>query len=193
MCSRRRPRQPPSRHSGCVRVRAELFTLSARDARALTALAARHAHALATRGDDELAAVCFTANHGRAHFAFRATLRVRSMAELVGGLQALAGDRTHACLRTAHAARRDPPRVACSSPGRARSTPAWCVACTRPPAFRDALDRCAAGLAPHLERLLELLFPADGEVSKLDETGNTNPCSSAVEYALALASGVPGA
>lgn len=168
-------------------VRAELFTLSARDARALTALAARHAHALATRGDDELAAVCFTANHGRAHFAFRATLRVRSMAELVDGLQALAGDRTHACLRTAHAARRDPPRVALLFTGQGAQYAGMVRGLyTAAPAFRDALDRCAAGLAPHLERpLLELLFPADGEVSKLDETGNTQPVLFAVEYALA--------
>ena len=168
-------------------VRAELFTLSARDARALTALAARHAHALATRGDDELAAVCFTANHGRAHFAFRATLRVRSVAELVDGLQALAGDRTHACLRTAHAARRDPPRVALLFTGQGAQYAGMVRGLyTAAPAFRDALDRCAAGLAPHLERpLLELLFPADGEVSKLDETGNTQPVLFAVEYALA--------
>lgn len=165
--------------------RAALFTLSAREPRALVALAAKHAQALAMRPDDDLASVCHTANHGRAHFAFRATLLVRSMAELVEGLRALAQDRSHASLRTAQVARRDPPRVALLFTGQGSQYAGMARGLYEAaPAFRDALDRCAAGLAPYLDApLLDLLFAPDN-ASRLDETGTTQPVLFAVEYAL---------
>ena len=54
------------------------------------------------------------------------------------------------------------------------------------PVFRAALDRCAALLSTELEvPLLDLLYPADGQASAIDETRFTQPALFAVEYALA--------
>src|SRR6202042_228445 len=52
--------------------------------------------------------------------------------------------------------------------------------------FREALDRCADLLVPHLDRpLFEVLFPADPASRLLDETMYTQPALFSVEYALA--------
>src|SRR5262249_23587021 len=53
------------------------------------------------------------------------------------------------------------------------------------PVFREALERCAAILEPHLEApLLSVLYPEPGQASALDETGLTQPGLFALEYAL---------
>ena len=54
------------------------------------------------------------------------------------------------------------------------------------PAFRDAFDRCATLLKPHLSRPLHDVVFADGDAqSELNNTGYTQPGLFAVEYALA--------
>jgi myxalamid-type polyketide synthase MxaB len=50
------------------------------------------------------------------------------------------------------------------------------------PVFRAALDRCAQGLAASLDRpLLDVLFPAEGQATPIDETGYTQPALFAVD------------
>ncbi|HEY6097924.1 MAG TPA: acyltransferase domain-containing protein, partial [Anaeromyxobacter sp.] len=54
------------------------------------------------------------------------------------------------------------------------------------PAFRRALDRCAAGLRDEMDRpLLDVMYPAPGQDSPLDQTAYTQPALFALEYALA--------
>ena len=54
------------------------------------------------------------------------------------------------------------------------------------PTFRQALDRCAEVLDGRLEQpLLEVLYPAEGRSSPLDQTAYTQPALFALEYALA--------
>src|SRR5215472_11518903 len=54
------------------------------------------------------------------------------------------------------------------------------------PIFREALDRCAALLAPRLDRpLLEVMFATASADSLLDQTRYTQPALFALEYALA--------
>ncbi|MCP5420384.1 MAG: SDR family NAD(P)-dependent oxidoreductase [Gammaproteobacteria bacterium] len=163
-----------------------LFTLSARDERALSELAARHVQALQGRRDDELADICYTANHGRAHFEQRAALVVRSISELCGGLQALAQGKGAPQLRVARVTRRDPPKVAFLYTGQGSQYIGMARGLYETaPAFRASLDRCAAGLDPYLDRpLLDVLFPPEGQNAPLDETAYTQPALFAVEYAL---------
>ena len=165
---------------------ASLMTLSARDENALTELAARYAASLEGRGADELADICFTANTGRAHFAQRATISAHSIGELRAGLIALSQRSEREGLRTTRVVRRDPPRIAFLFTGQG----AQYVGMARElydaaPVFRAALDRCAQGLALSLNRpLLEVLFPAEGQATPIDDTGYTQPALFAVEYAL---------
>jgi acyl transferase domain-containing protein len=166
---------------------AHLFVLSARDAAALAVHAARCAAAIAGHEDRDLADICHTANFGRSHFAERATIIARTVDELADRLSALARGEDAPGLRRASLARRDPPRVAfiftgqgSQYSGMARRLHECC------PAFREAFDRCAALLAPHLSRPLhDVVFDGGDNPSDLDNTGYTQPALFAVEYALA--------
>ncbi|MGQ3195996.1 MAG: SDR family NAD(P)-dependent oxidoreductase [Hydrogenophaga sp.] len=165
---------------------AHLMALSARDETALAALAASYAQALRGRDDAELADICFTANVGRSHFAQRATVLAHSVAELCERLDALARGAETEGVKTARVTRRDPPRIAFLFTGQGAQYAGMARGLyDSEPVFRAALDRCAALLAPQLERpLLSVLFPAEGETSPLNETAYTQPALFAVEYAL---------
>ncbi|CDN87115.1 type I polyketide synthase [Hydrogenophaga intermedia] len=167
--------------------RTHLLALSARDETALAQLAARYADALQSQGDDALADICFTANTGRAHFAQRATVLADSVQSLRERLLALSRGEAVDGVDTARVTRRDPPRVAFLFTGQgAQYAGMGRRLYETEPVFRDALDRCAALLAPHLARpLLEVLFPAEGAATPLDDTGYTQPALFALEYALA--------
>lgn len=67
---------------------AELLVLSARSQRALAGLAEAYVRYLHKNSEAELADICFTASHGRAHFRFRLALVARSRSELVERLVA---------------------------------------------------------------------------------------------------------
>ncbi|HJW11273.1 MAG TPA: acyltransferase domain-containing protein, partial [Albitalea sp.] len=163
-----------------------LLALSARDEAALAALAARYAAALDGRHDDELADICFTANAGRAHFAQRATVLAHSIDELRAGLAALAQGAAHDALRSGRVVRRDPPRIAFLFTGQGAQYAGMARGLYEAaPVFRAALDRCAEALAPRLARpLLEVLFPAEGQASPIDDTAYTQPALFALEVAL---------
>ena len=79
------------------------------------------------------------------------------------------------------------PRSCSCSPARARSTPAWHVACSRrQPEFRQALEECDRLLAPLLPRpLLAVMFGDGDDAALLNDTAYTQPALFAVEYALA--------
>ncbi|MEO8152056.1 MAG: SDR family NAD(P)-dependent oxidoreductase [Rhizobacter sp.] len=163
-----------------------LLALSARDEKALGALAASYAQALQGRRDDELADICFTANVGRAHFAQRATVLARSVVELCARLSALAQGQVVDGVKTGRAVRRDPPRVAFMFTGQGAQYAGMARGLyDAEPVFRAALDQCAELLAPHLAQpLLKVLWPADGEATPLNDTAYTQPALFAVEYAL---------
>ena len=89
-------------------------------------------------------------------------------------------------MRTATVTRRDPPRLAFLFTGQGAQYPDMSKGLYEAsPVFRAALDRCAAILAPHLDRpLLDVVFPADAGSALLDATEYTQPALFAVEYAL---------
>ena len=163
-----------------------IFTLSARDAEALSAVARRHAGWLAGRGDEELADVCYTSTRGRAHFAHRAAIVASSMPELVASLEALARGETPTSVHVGNAGRGDPPRLAFLFTGQGAQYGRMAQGLyENAPVFREALDRCAAGLANRLDKpLLEVVFQDADRAASLDETGYTQAALFAVEFAL---------
>jgi acyl transferase domain-containing protein len=124
-----------------------IVTLSARTAGLLRVLAARYADHLAGCADP-LPDIAFTANTGRAHFAWRLAAQAASAEELAAGLRAFseeAGEPAAAEMLTAGRAPARAPRVGflCSGhgsqhPGSGRDL----YRCA--PAFRAAVDHCDA-------------------------------------------------
>ena len=169
----------------------QLYTLSARSPAALRELARRHALALADCSEADLPAACYTANVARACFAHRAVISARCLGDLRRALDALAAGGDDPALRVTHLQRRDPPRVAFAFTGQGSQYVGMASGLYREvPAFRAALDRCAAALDPHLPRpLLGVVFGTDdaggGADVLLDRTEFTQPALFAVEVALA--------
>jgi myxalamid-type polyketide synthase MxaB len=162
-----------------------LLALSARSEAALTELADRYGRRLAESPGD-IADVCFTAATGRAQFAHRLALTVRSEAEAREALGRLASAQP---VPRAHRGRaRSPrPRVAFLFTGQgAQYADMGRDLYRTSDTFRRILDRCDAVLRPLLPRpLLSVMYPEPGVPSPLDETQYTQPALFSLEYALA--------
>ncbi|HTQ06405.1 MAG TPA: SDR family NAD(P)-dependent oxidoreductase [Polyangiaceae bacterium] len=173
--------------AGTATATPRLLALSARDEKALAALAARHAEAVRENPQLPLEDVCFTANAGRSHFACRATVQARSLEELGPRLTALAALESSEGVARVRAVPRDPPRVAFLFTGQGAQYAGMARSLHETsPVFREAFDRVAELLAPHLDRpLRELVFPEPGASTPIDQTRYSQPALFAVEYALA--------
>ncbi|MDX1417044.1 MAG: beta-ketoacyl synthase N-terminal-like domain-containing protein, partial [Candidatus Promineifilaceae bacterium] len=165
---------------------AELFTISARDETALGELAGRYVNFLDDHPQLDLAAICYTANTGRALFDHRLALTAGTAGELKKKLQSA---------RPARGRRiEERPKIAFLFTGQgAQFEGMGRQLYESEPVFRTALDRCAAILSRDLDRpLLEIIFPpADqravepGTPAAVDQTQYTQPALFAFEYALA--------
>ncbi len=175
----------------------QLLALSARSAAALdqatTNLGARLAALAATpetagEGDPSLADVAFTLSQGRKAFAHRRIAVGKSAAELAA---ALAGSPPGRALTAIVPPRsQGPPVVAFLFPGQGAQYPGMGEGLYRgEPAFRDAIDRCAAVLESEIGiDLRELLYPSGREpkaAERLAQTANAQPALFAVCYATA--------
>ncbi|GAC1348687.1 MAG: hypothetical protein NVSMB27_17520 [Ktedonobacteraceae bacterium] len=135
---------------------------------------------------ESLADVCFSANAGRSHFAYRLVTMADSAEQLRTQLGAfLAGQETRR-LQSSHVQRRNAPQVVFLFTGQGSQYPGMGRQLYETqPTFRKALDRCAEVLRPYLEQpLLSVLFPEPGVASPLDETAYAQPGLFALEYAL---------
>ncbi|TSC24494.1 type I polyketide synthase [Corallococcus sp. Z5C101001] len=164
-----------------------VLTLSARGEPALDALVARYATHLENTPDAPLGDLCFTANAGRAHFRHRLSVAAGSSEELRARLAELQrGGSAQGSLRT-HVPETGAPRIAFLFTGQGSQYPGMGRELYETqPVFRRTLEQCQELLRDELDRpLLEVLYPAPGATSPIDETAYTQPALFALEYALA--------
>ena len=164
---------------------AALLPVSARSEAALRALAERWADHLDAHPGLSLAAVAAEAGGRRGHHRVRAAVVATDTARAAARLRALADGSSDTVIR--RSAPRHRVRVAFLFSGQGSQYAGMGAELYRAePVFRAALDRCAKGLAPHLDRpLTEVLHPADGDGGALGRTAWTQPALFAVEFALA--------
>jgi acyl transferase domain-containing protein/acyl carrier protein len=161
-----------------------LLALSARSEPELRSLASRYADHLASRPDDALADVCFTANTGRAMFRQRLAATAGTSSELSERLAAFAAAGSASGATEPGA---PPPAVAFLFTGQG----AIYAGMGRDlydtqPVFRTALDRCDAALRSSLDRsLIDLLYRAPDGDRMLERADYAQPALVAVEVALA--------
>ncbi|MCW2246953.1 amino acid adenylation domain-containing protein [Azospirillum fermentarium] len=159
-----------------------LLLLSARSDDALEQAAAALAAHLAANPALPLADVAHTLAAGRAVFDHRAAAVVRDVPDAVRALS------TPALIRATAPAQ--PPAVALLFPGQGSQSPRMGEALYRTsPAYRAALDRCAAVLEPHIGADLRALLygPEDraADAAALRRTSLTQPALFSVGYAAA--------
>jgi acyl transferase domain-containing protein/acyl carrier protein len=164
-----------------------LLALSARSEAALRELAARHAGHLQVHPELTAQDVCLTAGAGRAHHEYRAALTAATTGQLREKLAALAAGTPSTSAQLGKVRTSSRRKIAFLFTGQGSQY----VGMGRrlyetQPTFRQALDRCAEILRPHLPRpLLEVLYPPGGASALLDQTQYTQPALFALEYALA--------
>jgi acyl transferase domain-containing protein len=161
-----------------------LLALSARDAGALAELAHQYKDVLTPEA--AVADICFTANAGRSHFAQRLAVSGETAADLRRGLAAFVAGQEDAALVAGRRRETGVPRIAflftgqgAQHAGMARRLYDTSLV------FRDAFDRCAQALAPHLPQPLhDLIFAAD-DAERINDTDVAHPANFAIQYALA--------
>ena len=163
----------------------QLLPLSALDVQARADMARNLALAL-KQSSLELADVAATLATGRSHFKERAAIVASDRDDAVRQLELLA---TGAAAEVVAAGRigTDPPRIAFLFTGQgAQYAGMGRTLDARYPAFREAIDRCAAVLDPLLDLPLRtLLFDEVAGAGRISDTAYTQPALFAIEYALA--------
>jgi acyl transferase domain-containing protein/surfactin synthase thioesterase subunit/acyl carrier protein len=156
---------------------AHIFALSAKSPTALEQTASRHRAVLAASPALPLADFCHTVAAGRSQFEHRLAVIVSSTDELAAALETV---KTRESTPRPKAGR----KIGFLFSGQgAQSAGMGKALYETEPAFRAALDRVFAAMAPHLDRpLADILFAADGAI---DQTIYTQPALFAVEYAMA--------
>jgi len=162
-----------------------VIALSARSEPAVRALAGRYRDHLADRPHERLPDFGFTANTGRARFAFRTSVVAGSPAEAASALDALATGQ--GAVGVIDESDDEGPAIAFLFTGQESQYENMGRGLYEThPGFREDVEHCDEILRPRLERsLLEALFPAHETERLLDQTAFTQPALFALEYALA--------
>src|SRR5262249_10535938 len=176
------------RVADCERPR-HLLCLSARSEPALKALATRYQKHLESHADVPAGDVCYTANAGRSHFAYRLALTGESGTGLAERLAAWSDGTSNGSVQSGKVPATEKNDVVFLFTGQGSQY----VGMGRElyetqPTFRRTLTRCDEILRGILERpLLEVMFGAPGseEEKLLHQTAYTQPALFALEYGLA--------
>jgi myxalamid-type polyketide synthase MxaB len=152
-----------------------LFTISAKNEKALLELAQRYEEFLASNPEIDLADICFTTNTGRSHFEYRKAIVTESVQQLRQQLKALPTGKISIDRQT---------KIAFLFAGQgSQYVDMGRELYETQPVFRSEIDRCAEILQPYLEiPLLEILY--SNPKSKIDDTIYTQTALFALEYAL---------
>jgi len=179
---------PPCQHEAAGEVeRAHLFTLSARNERALRALAEQYIAYLATDSAVLLDDICFTVNTGRKHFKHRLAVMVTSKTQLSEQLTTFVQSGTG--MQESNQGRQ---KIAFLFTGQGSQYAGMGQTLYEAhPIFRQTIDRCDELLRDHLDvPLLSVLYPdlypspINAQVDLIDQTIYTQPALFALEYAL---------
>lgn len=166
-----------------------LLTLSARTESALRALAGRYAERLENGGVD-LGDFCFSANTGRAQLEHRLALIIDAPEKASSALEKFSVGESAPNCTYGYIAPGQKKRIAFLFTGQGSQYPNMGRQLyAREPAFKEALDRCAAILDAYLDvNLLSVLFAKTDspEAGLIDDTKYTQPVLFALEYALAV-------
>jgi acyl transferase domain-containing protein len=162
-----------------------LLTLSAKTEEALKHLSLRYENYLASNPALAIEDICFSTNTGRAHFKHRLSVVAESLTQTREKLAAFTVGQNVKGVFTGRGTSQ--PKVAFLFTGQGSQYVGMGQQLYETqPTFRQTLEHCDAILRPYLEKpLLEVLYPATGESSPLDETAYTQPALFALEYALA--------
>ena len=160
-----------------------LLALSARRPGSLQELARQYESKLA---DSAIADSCFTANAGRSHFGHRLAVVGATAQDMRRALAAHIAGETHAAVTTSPAAGGACPKLAFLFTGQgAQYAGMGQRLYETSPVFRRALDECARGFVPHLERgLLEVLY-APEQAALIHHAAYAQAATFAIGYALA--------
>lgn len=164
-----------------------LLSLSAQSDAALKELANRYAVHLAGCSRQELLNVCYTANTGRTHFAHRVAVVGDTPERLAQLLHAFTLGEKRSELLHARVSSRQPPKLAFMFTGQgAQYARMGRELYETQPLFRRLMNECDEILRPHLSQtLLDVLYNASEESTRLQETAFAQPALFALGYALA--------
>jgi acyl transferase domain-containing protein/acyl carrier protein len=163
---------------------AHLLTLSAKTPAALRQLAQAYQTHLTNYASQDLGDICFTANAGRSSFKHRLTVMATASTAATAALAAAVREEEAPGLELGQAGRKAKIAFLFTGQGSQYVGMARKLYETEP-TFREALDRCEAILQPRLGTLLlSVIYPNDGDMPLIDQTGYTQPVLFAVEYAL---------
>jgi acyl transferase domain-containing protein/NADPH:quinone reductase-like Zn-dependent oxidoreductase/ubiquinone/menaquinone biosynthesis C-methylase UbiE/acyl carrier protein len=163
-----------------------LLTLSARTEPALSTLVELYTQRMEVEEEVVVADLCHTANVGRAHLAHRLALTGADVEAMTERLQESRSGKPSPGIVGGYCEAADRPKIAFLFTGQGSQYVGMgrCLYETSP-TFARALNRCDAAMRNYLSRsLLDVLYPADGTSSPLDETQFTQPALFAIEYAL---------
>jgi phthiocerol/phenolphthiocerol synthesis type-I polyketide synthase E len=158
-----------------------LLVLSARTETALEQATADLADCLEGQPDVSLADVAWTLQVGRQAFAHRRALVAPDVAQAV---QALRRPRQAPVLSAVHAGGTRPVAFLFSGQG-SQHADMGAALYDSEPHYRDAIDRCAALLEPHLGLDIRAIMFADDSSDRINETRYAQPALFCSEYALA--------
>jgi len=164
-----------------------LVTISAKSEKALRELAKKYADFLEAYPETFLADICFTANTGRSHFDQRLAVMAESAVQLRQQLGAFATGGETSGLISGRVTSRKPQKIAFLFTGQgSQYVNMGRQLYETEPTFRTCLEHCNELLHPYLQTpLLEVLYPANGTSTLLNETAYTQPALFALEYSLA--------
>lgn len=166
----------------------QILCLSAKSEPALKDLAGSYSRFLQQNASLPVADVCYTANHGRAHFTHRLAVVAETGAQIEAVLAGYIEGKEDPRLHTGQTPDKGARKIAFLFTGHGSQYVNMGRGLYRSsPVFRQAFDECEALLLPYLEQPLKtVLFSDTGEDSPfLRGMKYTQPALFAVEYALA--------
>ena len=162
-----------------------LLVLSAKDKEALRRTAEEYAQHLGKHPDLDVGDACFTAATGRSPFRERLAFVGATTGELRQRLDGFRDGKTPPGVSSGRAATRRPSVGFLFTGQGAQYTQMGRGLYETQPAFRRAMDRCDEILRPIMgQSIVELIYPAPGVESPIDDTTFAQPALFALEWAV---------